>query len=84
MLGYDSLVTSKGKSWALQRKVIAPEFSSYQIELCISWAGSIKFTAAQFLLELSLFLHVKQLNFYTEAIYMLPVLFCKGNGGHDG
>ncbi|KAL3714975.1 hypothetical protein ACJRO7_006823 [Eucalyptus globulus] len=26
LFGYDSLITSKGKSWALQRKVIAPKF----------------------------------------------------------
>lgn len=32
VLGYDSLVTSKEKSWALHRKVIAPEFFSDQIK----------------------------------------------------
>ncbi|KAF8007886.1 hypothetical protein BT93_K1778 [Corymbia citriodora subsp. variegata] len=32
VLGYDSLVTSKGKSWALQRKVIAPEFFNDKIK----------------------------------------------------
>ncbi|XP_030549331.2 cytochrome P450 714C2-like [Rhodamnia argentea] len=32
LLGYDSIVTSKGKSWALQRKVIAPEFFNDKIK----------------------------------------------------
>ncbi|KAI6672988.1 hypothetical protein NL676_000894 [Syzygium grande] len=32
VLGYDSLVTSKGKSWVLQRKVIAPEFFNDKIK----------------------------------------------------
>ncbi|KAF8007891.1 hypothetical protein BT93_K1783 [Corymbia citriodora subsp. variegata] len=32
LLGYDSIITSKGKSWALQRKVIAPEFFNDKIK----------------------------------------------------
>ncbi|XP_030549330.1 cytochrome P450 714C2-like [Rhodamnia argentea] len=32
VLGYDSLITSKGKSWTLQRKVISPEFFNDKIK----------------------------------------------------